>query len=78
MAAVAEQDRVTVKSERRTLALGIVFEVTFSTVLPCPVGIDYFLLCFTGWRIGCQAAAERYQEEQGYYYPATHEEPGDL
>jgi len=52
MTAVAELNGVAVKPERRLFALGIVFEVTFGTVFTGPVGIDYFLICFTGRSIG--------------------------
>jgi hypothetical protein len=60
MTAVAERNRVTVKSQRCIIDLGIFFEVTFGTMFAGPVGIDYFLPRFTGQGCACHPAAEKH------------------
>jgi hypothetical protein len=78
MAAVAELNGVTVKPERRAFTLRLVLEVTFGTVFPGPVGIDYFLLCCTGRSTNCHSPEEGNRAEQYDYYPATAQAPVEL
>ena len=48
MAAVAELNGITVKSERRFFILRLALEVALAAVFPGPVGINYFLDCCSG------------------------------